>query len=373
MTAPTASPPRPGPSRLELRAPAKLNLFLHVTGRRADGYHLLETVFRFVDLCDRIVLVARDDGRIVRSGGLAGLAPEDDLAVKAALALKNASGFAGGADIAVSKVIPVGAGLGGGSSDAASVLMGLNRLWRLELPRERLMAIGLTLGADVPVFVFGRNAYATGIGERLEPVSLPPQWFVLAMPAVSVATGSVFGSPDLTRNTEAITLAGFSSQTSKAGGCALFGRNDLEHVVFASEPAVLETQRMLTEAVRLTLRLTPALTLRATPQAAPQSSVPTQAGADAGSVADGAIRDTPQWPRVRMTGSGACVFAVADNELEAGRIAEAFGQLAARQRKRVNDVVSSSEDEASLRKASHRVFVVAGLQEHPFRERTAGE
>ncbi|MGE0312069.1 MAG: 4-(cytidine 5'-diphospho)-2-C-methyl-D-erythritol kinase [Lautropia sp.] len=323
--------------RLALPAPAKLNLFLHVTGRRADGYHLLETVFRFVDLADHIVLSRRDDGLIVREGGLDEVAPEDDLVVRAAHALREATGCRLGATIALDKRIPAGAGLGGGSSDAATVLLGLNRLWRLGLTRDRLMAIGVRLGADVPVFVFGRNAYATGIGEVLAPVPLPPQWFVLAMPSVAVSTASVFGAPDLTRNTEPITLAGFSSQVANGGATALVGRNDLEPVVFARQPAVREAHRLL--------------------EMAATREAPSGVGVA------GLGKDVRHPVRARMTGSGACVFAVADSESRAHAIADAFTALESERRKAASS--TALDDVSPPGTAPSRVFVAAGLQEHP--------
>ncbi len=348
----TAVDPPSDPERLELSAPAKLNLFLHVTGRRADGYHLLETVFRFVDLEDRIVLAPRGDGRIVREGGLAEVPPEDDLVVRAALALRAATGCTLGATITLDKRIPAGAGLGGGSSDAATVLLGLNRLWRLGLSRERLMRIGVGLGADVPVFVFGRNAYATGIGDVLEAVALPPQWFVLAMPSVAVATASVFGAADLTRNTEAITLAGFSGQTAISGPSALFGRNDLEKVVFARQPAVRETHRLLSMAAdRIVGAQAPVRVDRAAREAVACEVVASVWPAERAPV------------RARMTGSGACVFAVAQTESQARAISGAYTALEAEQRKAAK--ASPFDDISPPGQAPSRVFVVAGLQEHP--------
>ncbi|HEU4622143.1 MAG TPA: 4-(cytidine 5'-diphospho)-2-C-methyl-D-erythritol kinase [Burkholderiaceae bacterium] len=213
---------------LALPAPAKLNLFLHVVGRRDDGYHLLQTVFRFIDLCDEIDLVLREDGVIARTAGPSEVAPETDLVVRAAHALRAATGCTLGVDIAVRKRIPMGGGLGGGSSNAATVLIGLNRLWRLGLSRQRLQAIGLALGADVPVFVFGRSAFAEGVGERLQPITLPPTRYLVVWPGVGVPTATIFNDPGLTRNTPAVTLASFSEIESVA--YAEFGRNDLESV-----------------------------------------------------------------------------------------------------------------------------------------------
>ena len=328
-----------------LPAPAKINLFLHVTGRRADGYHLLETVFRFVDLTDRIGLSLRADGRITRAGGLAEVAPQDDLVVRAAAALKRETGCRQGVAIKLAKRIPVGAGLGGGSSDAATVLLGLNRLWQLGLDRKQLMAIGVGLGADVPVFVNGHNAYATGIGEELTPVALPDQWFVLAMPPVSVGTASVFGAPDLTRNTEPITLAGFSGRTFEHRPAALFGRNDLESVVFARQPLVREVHRLLDQAVTVVSERRP----------------DGRAAADVKSVRRVPVR------RVRMTGSGACIFAVAESESEAREIALTFDSLEAENLETDRNTLDTLNTTNTILPATarSRVFVVAGLQEHP--------
>jgi 4-diphosphocytidyl-2-C-methyl-D-erythritol kinase len=211
-------------------APAKINLFLHVVGRRADGYHELQTVFRLLDFGDEIALRVRPDGQVVRHAGLPGLPPEQDLVVRAARALQQASGTPLGADIAVDKRIPAGGGLGGGSSDAATVLRALDHLWGTGLGVERLAAIGLALGADVPVFVHGRSAWAEGVGERLVPVDLPPQAYVVVDPAEAVPTGPVFQAPELTRNTPRTTIRGFLDGSTM--------RNDLEPVVRRRHPAV---------------------------------------------------------------------------------------------------------------------------------------
>ncbi len=210
-------------------APAKLNLVLRVVGRRSDGYHLLQTVFRFIDYGDTVRIAVRDDGRIIRTSNLDGVVPEDDLAVRAARALQRATRCALGADIGVEKRIPMGAGLGGGSSDAASVLLALNRLWKTGLDRKALAALALELGADVPVFVFGRNAFAEGIGERLIAVELPPAWYVVITPAVAVPTARVFAHPDLKRDSEPIRIQRFSA--GPAG-------NDLQDVVCREYPEV---------------------------------------------------------------------------------------------------------------------------------------
>jgi len=210
-------------------APAKLNLFLHVTGRRADGYHELQTLFQLIDLADSLTYRVRADGVIERPVGLAGIPAETDLTVRAAQALKAAAGSPLGATIEVEKRIPVGAGLGGGSSDAATTLLALNELWGCGLSLDRLSQIGLALGADVPVFVRGSSAWAEGVGERLKPVSLPERWYALIYPGVAVRTLEVFQSPELTRNSPLITIRAFFESG---------GRNDCESVVRAGYPEV---------------------------------------------------------------------------------------------------------------------------------------
>jgi len=190
-------------------APAKLNLTLRVVGRRADGYHLLQTVFQFLDRADRLWLTPRTDGRIERTRGNADIAPEHDLLVRAARLLQAESGCTLGADLAIDKILPVGGGLGGGSSNAATVLHGLNELWNLDFDIERLAALGLRLGADVPVFVRGQAAWAEGVGERLQPVVLPEPWYLVLVPPCAVSTAAVFNDPDLTRNSPLSTIASF--------------------------------------------------------------------------------------------------------------------------------------------------------------------
>ena len=192
-------------------APAKLNLFLHIIGRRADGYHLLQTAFQLLDWGDTVALRVRADGDVVRHRGAAGVAARDDLTVRAALALRQATGTTAGVDIDVEKRIPQGGGFGGGSSDAAAVLVGLNRLWRLGLAEDALADIGLALGADVPVFVRGRSAFAQGVGEKLTPLTLPQRWFVLVDSGVSVPTAELFRAPDLTRDAPSATISDFVS------------------------------------------------------------------------------------------------------------------------------------------------------------------
>lgn len=212
-------------------APAKLNLFLHITGRRADGYHQLQTVFRLLDWGDRIRLRVREDGRIQRDGAsVPGVAEADDLAIRAAHLLKNAVNVGQGADIGVEKHIPAGGGFGGGSSDAATVLVALNRLWNAGMDVDTLAALGLELGADVPVFVRGHNAWAEGVGEQLTAIALPPAWFVLADPGVHVPTPRLFADPDLTRDAPVAKIADFASGS-------LLG-NAFEPVLRRREPAV---------------------------------------------------------------------------------------------------------------------------------------
>ena len=245
-------------------APAKLNLSLLVTGRRADGYHLLQTVFRFIDFADQIHLTVRHVGGIERTTALAGVAANDDLTVRAARLLQQAAGVTLGVDIAVDKQLPLGGGLGGGSSDAATVLIALNRLWQLDWPPQRLQALALSLGADVPVFIFGESALATGVGEELTPLALPPAWYVVLMPPVGVATAGIFQDQDLIRDSIPLTIPPFSF---------VAGRNDLEAVVCRHYPEV--------EAHLAWLK---------------------QRGA------------------ARMTGSGACVFAEFGSEAEAREV-----------------------------------------------------
>jgi 4-diphosphocytidyl-2-C-methyl-D-erythritol kinase len=210
-------------------APAKLNLFLHVVGRRPDGYHLLQTAFRFIDFGDELAISVRDDGDIRRTTAMPGVPAEQDLTVRAARALQNETGCGKGADIGIVKRVPVGGGLGGGSSDAATTLIALNRLWETGLGRARLQQLALQLGADVPVFVYGRNAFAEGVGERLQPLQLPPAWYLVLVPELAVSTAEIFSDAELTRNTNAITIAAFSVGR---------GRNDLEPVVCRRYPQV---------------------------------------------------------------------------------------------------------------------------------------
>ncbi len=210
-------------------APAKLNLFLHVVGRRADGYHLLQTAFRLIDLADTLEFAPRADGAIVLARPLDGVPEADDLTVRAARLLQAETGCRRGVTIAVEKRIPVGGGLGGGSSDAATTLVALNELWGTRVPRAALARLGLALGADVPFFLFGRNAFAEGVGEVLAELALPPAWYVVVAPQVAVSTREIFASPELTRDTKPLKIAAFFPG---------LGRNDLEPVVRARFPEV---------------------------------------------------------------------------------------------------------------------------------------
>ena len=246
-------------------APAKLNLTLLVTGRRADGYHLLQTVFRFIDFADALRIAVRSDGRIERLTDIPGMAVDDDLTVRAARLLQQAAGTRLGADIALEKHLPMGGGLGGGSSDAATVLIALNRLWGLDWPRERLQTLALALGADVPVFIFGESALACGVGEQLTALELPPAWYVVLVPPVGVATARIFQDPDLIRDSIPLTIPPFSF---------VAGRNDLEAVVCRHYPEVAKHLAWLR-----------------------------------------------QYGAARMSGSGACVFAEFGSEAEARAVA----------------------------------------------------
>ena len=246
-------------------APAKLNLFLHVVGRRADGYHLLQTAFRLLDWGDTLDFIRRDDGMIQRTTNIAGIAPEHDLVVRAARLLQAHTGCTLGADIGVHKVLPMGGGIGGGSSDAATTLIALNRLWQTGLGRTELQTLGLQLGADVPVFIFGRDAFAEGVGEALQPLELAPTWYVLISPGVSIATAEIFGAGDLTRNTPLIRMPDFAVSTT---------RNDLQAVACKRYPQV-----------------------------------------------QSAIDWLGQHAPARMTGSGSCVFAEVASAQDANRVA----------------------------------------------------
>ena len=212
-------------------APAKLNLFLHITGRRADGYHLLQSVFMLIDWCDTLHFDVKLDGSIQRIDLNTPL-PTDDLIVRAARALQTASGTSLGAEIRIDKQIPAQAGMGGGSSDAASTLLALNKLWGLNWPISKLLPIGLALGADVPFFLYGYNAWVEGIGEKISPVLVPPSRFVVVKPNAGIETARIFGSTTLERATKTATISDFAAQPYD------FGRNDLQPVAQALCPEV---------------------------------------------------------------------------------------------------------------------------------------
>ncbi|MBL0917998.1 MAG: 4-(cytidine 5'-diphospho)-2-C-methyl-D-erythritol kinase [Hydrogenophaga sp.] len=223
----------------DLPAPAKVNLFLHIVGRRTDGYHLLQSVFMLIDWCDHLHLERRSDGHIARDDLQPGDLPADDLCVRAARALQQATGCPWGVQIALDKRLPAQAGLGGGSSDAATTLLALNRLWGLNRSRAELARIGLALGADVPFFIGGRNAWVEGIGEQITPLSLPPGRLVVVKPPGGASTPDIFGSPALKRDSETATIQGFAANGSfDLGACMAFGRNDLQPVAQALCPEV---------------------------------------------------------------------------------------------------------------------------------------
>ncbi len=252
-------------------APAKLNLFLHITGRRADGYHLLQSVFQLIDFADQLQFALRDDGQIHRITDVPGVAPEDDLMIRAARLLEAAASARGisvpGVDIEIDKQLPMGGGLGGGSSDAATTLIALNQFWQTGLSKADLMQLGLRLGADVPFFLFGGNAFVEGIGEQLTPLITPQTWFVIVHPGVAVPTPLIFGAADLTRDTKAVKISDFSA------GPLEFGRNDLQAVAARAFPAVADALKWLSD-----------------------------------------------FGAARMTGSGACVFVAVASESQAEKI-----------------------------------------------------
>lgn len=225
---------------LILPAPAKLNLFLHITGRRADGYHELQTLFQFLDHGDTLGFRVREDGEIRLHGEIAGVPHDSNLIVRAARLLQQASATPLGADLWLDKRLPMGGGIGGGSSDAATTLLGLDHLWQLNLGLDRLAELGLRLGADVPVFVRGRAAFAEGVGERLTPLDLDEPWFLVAVPQVSVSTAEIFSAPELTRNTPIIKVCGLPE-----GG----GHNDCQPVVEARYPEVRNALNLLNKFV----------------------------------------------------------------------------------------------------------------------------
>ena len=221
---------------LTLPAPAKLNLFLHITGRRNDGYHLLQTVFQLLDYGDELTFLPNDSGEIRILGEVPGVAPRDNLVYRAAQALRAHAGSAPGADIHLVKRLPAGGGLGGGSSDAATTLLGLNQLWNLRLSIADLADLGLRLGADIPVFVRGHSAWAEGIGEQLTAVDLPQRWYLVIFPGCTVNTGQIFSHRELTRNDDAITIRAFL----EAGG-----KNSCQPVAEMLYPAIAEARQWL--------------------------------------------------------------------------------------------------------------------------------
>jgi 4-diphosphocytidyl-2-C-methyl-D-erythritol kinase len=226
-------------------APAKLNLFLHVNGRRADGYHLLQTVFQLVDHGDTLHFTLRDDDALRRVTAIEGVPEEGDLIIRAARllqaeVLRRTGALPRGVDIAIDKILPMGGGLGGGSSDAATTLMVLNHLWRAGLTKEELMALGLPLGADIPFFIFGETAFAEGVGEALQPVKAPDCWYVVIEPGVAVPTAAIFCSEHLTRNTPPVIITDFSSYHENQTDLKGYGRNDLQQVATSLFPPVAE-------------------------------------------------------------------------------------------------------------------------------------
>ncbi len=224
-------------------APAKINLFLHITGQRQDGYHNLQTVFQLLDYADKIHIKPTSNGKLRRISHIANVSEQEDLCIRAAQALQQATGSSSkGVEIDIEKHIPMGGGLGGGSSDAATILLALNQLWDLHLSRESLMEIGLTLGADVPIFIFGKNAWAEGIGEILNPLTLPTQYYVVLTPPVHVSTAQIFAHSRLTKDTKTLKIADFSN----GGNSSLF-RNDLEKVVCKEFSAVATTIKWLNQ------------------------------------------------------------------------------------------------------------------------------
>jgi 4-diphosphocytidyl-2-C-methyl-D-erythritol kinase len=258
-------------------APAKLNLFLHILGRYPDGYHELQTLFQLIDLCDRIGLAPRSDARIERLAGMADVAPEKDLAVRAAHTLQQHTGARLGVDLHVIKHIPAAGGLGGGSSDAATVLLALNRLWDTGLALDELARLGFALGADVPLFIYGASAWGEGRGERLQAMSLPTRWFLIIHPSVAVSTAEIFQAPELTRNSSLITIRAFAPAQT---------RNVCEPVVRTRYPAVAAALDWLDAQIQ--------------PRDAAQGA--------------------------RLTGTGACIFAAFEHEQDARNIAQRVPQ-----------------------------------------------
>ncbi|MFZ6773130.1 4-(cytidine 5'-diphospho)-2-C-methyl-D-erythritol kinase [Undibacterium sp. SXout7W] len=265
----TSAPTTSTPSFIQFPAPAKLNLFLHVTGRRPDGYHLLQTAFQLIDRCDTLSVAIRDDSIIERHNDIPGVPAESDLIVRAARLLQQHSGSKAGATLHLDKRLPMGGGLGGGSSDAATTLIALNHLWKTGLNRQELMQLGLQLGADVPFFIFGQNAFAEGIGEELHVINTPERWFIVVEPGVQVPTPAIFSAKELTRDSKPVRIADFSSTAE------MFWKNDLQTVACALFPEVAESVKWLS-----------------------------------------------QFGNAKMTGSGACVFCAFDQESAADAVLE---------------------------------------------------
>ena len=285
-----------GPFSVPYAAPAKLNLMLRVVGRRPDGYHLLQTVFRFIDYGDTLRFRVREDGVIARVNEVPGVPHETDLCVRAARLLQQISGTRLGADIQLDKRLPVGGGLGGGSSDAATTLLALNGLWKTCITRSQLLDFSVNLGADVPVFVYGKNALAEGIGEQLQALELPPAWYVVLCPPVAVPTVVVFSHPDLKRDSKKVTLQGFSEAGAAAEAALLI--NDLQPLVVRLYPQVARHLAWLTEHTAQ---------INCAQHAAHSSAL---------YAAQSSARRGP----ALMTGSGACVFASFGSEAAARRV-----------------------------------------------------
>jgi 4-diphosphocytidyl-2-C-methyl-D-erythritol kinase len=314
------------PRVLRVAAPAKLNLFLHVTGRRDDGYHLLESLMVLLDFGDWLTLEGRDDGRIERARALPGVVDTDDLTLRAAHLLRRECGLKAGVTIGVDKRIPMGAGMGGGSSDAASVLLGLNRLWELGLSREALMGLGVQLGADVPFFVHGTNAVTRGIGEQLTAVTMPRVALVIEMPPVHTSTKDVFAAQDLVRDTRPSTARVFDLD---------HGHNDLQPVAIRRAPAIATALRAL-DAVDF---------------------------ADAGRKALGAAR---------MTGSGSAVFRIMDRgfpaSADAWRVAGTSERGAWKLLQRIHYRSPTRHDEGGQLESASRLIHARVIPAHPLRD-----
>ena len=283
-------------------APAKLNLFLHVTGQRADGYHLLESAFQLIDRSDTLHFQLRDDSKIVRSNEIAGVPAESDLVVRAARLLQSHTETGQGVQITLDKNLPMGGGLGGGSSDAATTLIALNTLWNTNLTRGELMELGLRLGADVPFFLFGQNAFAQGIGEQLTPLATPDCWYVVIEPGVSVPTPAIFSSKALTRNSPSIKVSDFHRYP--LGNW----RNDLQGVAVQLFPEVLFAIERLSEVAA-------------------------------------------EYGNAKMTGSGSCVFCACDNEAAADRI--------------LGDISDQFDTVLQNKQSKWKTWKAKSLREHP--------